>query len=136
MPEVESEWLQSPEKRPVLRIALHGSYASGSAGKADKRSLQSLVTQKVQAFRSENKIDGETRAVLDLTDYAYSWGDDLVDVIDFFGLTRKYALVVGPYCRRGISTLMKMNAETKYDCIEDEGIFLFLDEAVEYIRRL
>jgi len=107
MPKAESECLQFPEKQPVLRIALHGSYASGAAGKADKRSLDRLVTQEVEAFPSENKIDGETRAVLDLTDYAYSWGDDFVDVIDFFGLTRKYALVVGLCCRRGISTLIK-----------------------------
>ena len=50
------------------------------------------------------------------------------------GLTAEFQADMIP--QRRISTLMKMDAETKYDCREDDYIFLFMDEAPEFVRGL
>jgi hypothetical protein len=127
--------LNDPEK-PVLVLKANGSYSQGSAGKNDAVELERLVREAVASFTIENRQVGHVRIVLDLSDYTYSWGDDFVDVIDVFDLSTRRALVVGPYCRRAISTLMKMDPDTRYDCTEHPSIFLDVGEAINYVRGL
>jgi hypothetical protein len=133
---VESQWIEDEGQEPILRINLHGSFGSGSDGKVDERNLEKLVTEEVESFKKQYNIEGQVKAILDLHDYAYSWGDDFVYVLDFFDLTRRYAIIVNSKCRRGISTLMKMDINTRFDCVEDDSFVLSNKEALQYLKRI
>lgn len=135
-PKIHFQRIERDGRPPVLLVILHGGYSSGSSGKAYEELLRNRITEEFRRFCSDCGIMKDPRAVLDLKDFSYSWGDDFVEVLDFFNLTRTYAIVVGRHCRRGISTLMKMDPETKFDCIEAPGFFLYLGEALDYLDGL
>lgn len=111
----------------VLWVSFFGSYRDGSRGRGDAHYMAAMVEAGVEVF-------APAAVVLDLSEFAYEWGDDIERLLGPADHTEMpFAVVVGPRCVEALSSLLAANAPGKR-VTELEGFFEDFDQAMGYLK--
>ncbi|MEQ9363467.1 MAG: hypothetical protein RIF32_04450 [Leptospirales bacterium] len=98
----------------LLIARVIGQYRDGSRGNSDARYIRGMISTAVELWRPAGVI-------IDFTQMKYEWGDMLEIVYDATEDTQS-AYVVGPGCRRAMSTLC-YGVDSTRDIIEQDGFY-------------
>lgn len=113
--------LESDNSR-ILIISFKGTYRYGSTGNKDADLMLGIIFVGYKLFQPQ-------KIVLDLTEFNYMWGNNLLNVIRI-GKGHSFAIVVGPNCRDGVTSLIEAT-KTEDNIIK---VFDSVTDAVAYLQ--
>ncbi|MFW9996843.1 MAG: hypothetical protein ACFFD4_32675 [Candidatus Odinarchaeota archaeon] len=106
----------------TLVVQFSGTYRYGSSGAPDAAFMRGMIGKAVN-FWQPNKL------IIDLSSLVYTWGNNLFDIALYSHRSRSTAIVFGPDCREGLSSLIRI-----YDDMPDSRFFDTVKEAFDYLQ--
>lgn len=118
-----SDGVRYPE---ILTIAFSGSYRDGSEGNLDAKLMRGIIYT-ADAIWSPKSI------LLDLSEFEYSWGDYIGCIFDIAEV-KHMVTVVGPGCRKALSTLMH-GLSRQVDVVDNKDFFESKEVAIDALLK-
>lgn len=122
--------LETGKKRheKILIIEFNGKYHYGSQGRKDAIFILGIIYLAI-AFWEPRSI------IIDFSNLAYTWGNEMIEIILNPLYYKSSAIVIGSDCKEGFSTL-KFGKKTNEDNSESSEYFNTIDEALSYLYTL
>jgi len=112
----------------VLLVKFTGSYRDGSEGAPDAALMKGIMDTAIYLWEPETLL-------IDLSEFEYSWGDDIDNALDDPDKRIPYVIVIGVKCREALSSLA-YGVDTERDIVDNDIYFDSQEKALEKLRSL